>query len=303
MIRQLKNLQQKKENNQEWFTNSLLLGLFAQFLCLTTIIIQDISFYQFFSTINLKSYFQTINRHGESVWNKSNQFTGWTDVDLTETGVAEAKLAGELLKKDDYKFDIIFTSVLKRAIKTMNVVTEEIDQLWVPVIRSFRLNERHYGGLQGLNKSQTSEKHGEEQVKIWRRSFDIPPPALSLDDPRHPIHDPKYQNVDKSLLPDTESLKTTIERFMPLWNEQIAPEIKSGKNVLIVAHGNSLRALVKYLDKVPEGEIVELNIPTGVPLVYELDDELKPIKHYYLLNEEEVKKKIAAVAAQASVKK
>jgi len=221
-------------------------------------------------------------RHGESTWNKENRFTGWHDADLTERGREEAREAGRLLKEGGYVFDVAFTSVLKRAIKTLGIALDTLDQLWIPVIKSWKLNERSYGALQGLNKAETAAKHGEEQTKIWRRSFDIPPPPLTIDDERHPSHDPRYGNLKPGDLPLTESLKDTIARFMPYWHETIAPTIKSGQRVVIAAHGNSLRALVKDLDNIPESEIVELNIPTGIPLVYELDDDLKPIRHYYL---------------------
>ncbi len=221
-------------------------------------------------------------RHGESTWNKENRFTGWHDVDLTDRGREEAREAGRLLKAGDYVFDIAFTSVLKRAIKTLGIALDVLDQLWIPVTKDFRLNERHYGALQGLNKAETAAKHGEAQTKIWRRSFDIPPPALAIDDPRHPSHDPRYAALPPNVLPLTESLKDTIARFLPYWHETIAPTIQSGKRVMIAAHGNSLRALVKYLDEIDEQTIVELNIPTGIPLVYELDERLKPIRHYYL---------------------
>ena len=221
-------------------------------------------------------------RHGESTWNKENRFTGWHDVDLTERGREEAREAGRLLKEGGYVFDVAFTSVLKRAIKTLGIALDTLDQLWIPVIKSWKLNERSYGALQGLNKAETAAKHGEAQTKIWRRSFDVPPPPLTTDDERHPSHDPRYRNLKASDLPLTESLKDTIARFMPYWQETIAPTIKSGQRVVIAAHGNSLRALVKDLDNIPESEIVELNIPTGIPLVYELDDSLKPIRHYYL---------------------
>jgi len=221
-------------------------------------------------------------RHGESTWNKENRFTGWHDVDLTERGREEAREAGRLLKEGGYVFDVAFTSVLKRAIKTLGIALDTLDQLWIPVIKSWKLNERSYGALQGLNKAETAAKHGEAQTKIWRRSFDVPPPPLTTDDERHPSHDPRYRNLKASDLPLTESLKDTIARFMPYWHETIAPTIKSGQRVVIAAHGNSLRALVKDLDNIPESEIVELNIPTGIPLVYELDDSLKPIRHYYL---------------------
>jgi 2,3-bisphosphoglycerate-dependent phosphoglycerate mutase len=221
-------------------------------------------------------------RHGESTWNKENRFTGWHDVDLTDRGRAEAQEAGRLLREGGYVFDVAFTSVLKRAIKTLGIALDTLDQLWIPVTKSWKLNERSYGALQGLNKAETAAKHGEAQTKIWRRSFDIPPPALTVDDERHPSHDPRYKDLKPSELPLTESLKDTIARFMPYWHEIIAPTIKSGKRVVIAAHGNSLRALVKDLDDIPESEIVELNIPTGIPLVYELDDDLRPVRHYYL---------------------
>lgn len=241
-------------------------------------------------------------RHGESIWNKENRFTGWTDVDLSEKGKEEAKRAGEVLKSEGYTFDIAYTSVLKRAIRTLWIVLDEMDLMWIPVIRHWRLNERHYGALQGLNKAETAKKYGEEQVKIWRRSYDIQPPALEKSDPRYPGHDPRYKELSESELPLTECLKDTVARFVPYWEGTIAPMVKSGKRVLIVAHGNSLRALVKYLDNIPDNEIVELNIPTGIPLVYELDENLKPIKHYYLGNPEEIEKAAAAVAAQGKVK-
>jgi len=221
-------------------------------------------------------------RHGESTWNRENRFTGWHDVDLTDRGCDEAREAGRLLKEGGYVFDIAFTSVLKRAIKTLGLALDVLDQLWIPVTKDFRLNERHYGALQGLNKAETAAKHGEAQTKIWRRSFDIPPPALTPDDPRHPSHDPRYAALSPNVLPLTESLKDTIARFLPYWHETIAPTIRSGKRVVIAAHGNSLRALVKYLDEIDEQTIVDLNIPTGIPLVYELDDRLKPMHHYYL---------------------
>src|SRR5947209_4844401 len=242
-------------------------------------------------------------RHGESTWNKENRFTGWHDVDLTDRGRDEAREAGPLLKEGGYVFDIAFTSVLKRAIKTLGIALDVLDQLWIPVTKDFRLNERHYGALQGLNKAETAAKHGEAQTKIWRRSFDIPPPALTVDDPRHPSHDARYADLKPSELPLTESLKDTIARFMPYWHETIAPAIASGRRVVIAAHGNSLRALVKDLDKVPESEIVELNIPTGIPLVYELDANLKPIRHYYLGDPQAAAAAAARVAAQASQKK
>jgi len=237
-------------------------------------------------------------RHGESTWNKENRFTGWTDVDLSEKGVAEAREGGQVLRKEGYVFDIGYTSLLQRAIKTYNIVTEELDQLWIPVQRSWRLNERHYGALQGLNKAETAAKFGEDQVKIWRRSYDIPPPALTSDDERFPGKDPRYADLMPAELPLTECLKDTVARFLPLWHETIAPTVKSGKRVLIVAHGNSLRALVKFLDNVSDSDIIELNIPTGMPLVYELDNDLKPIKSYYLGDPEKVKAAMDAVAKQ-----
>ncbi len=241
-------------------------------------------------------------RHGESTWNKENRFTGWTDVGLSEKGMEEARLAGRTLKKEGYVFDVAYTSVLSRAIKTLWTALEEQGQMYIPVYNTWRLNERHYGGLQGLNKAETAEKHGLDQVKIWRRSYDIPPPPLTLDDPRHPSHDPRYAGLDPKDLPLTESLKDTVARFLPYWHETIAPAVKSGKRVLIAAHGNSLRALVKYLDNVPESEIVELNIPTAVPLVYELDDDLKPIKHYYLGDVAAIEAAAKAVADQLKKK-
>ena len=238
-------------------------------------------------------------RHGESTWNKENRFTGWHDVDLTDRGVAEAREAGRLLKEGGYTFDIAYTSVLKRAIKTLGIALDTLDQLWIPVVKSWKLNERSYGALQGLNKAETAAKHGEAQTKIWRRSFDIPPPALTIDDERHPSHDPRYAGLKASDLPLTESLKDTIARFMPYWHETIAPSIRLGKNIVIAAHGNSLRALVKDLDNIPESEIVELNIPTGIPLVYELDDDLKPLRHYYLGDPAAAAAAAARVANQA----
>lgn len=235
-------------------------------------------------------------RHGESTWNKENRFTGWTDVDLTEQGAQEAIRAGELLKKEGYTFDIAFTSVLKRANKTLNAVLEQLDLLWIPVEHSWRLNERHYGALQGLNKAETAAQYGDEQVKIWRRSYDVPPPALEEGDERLTTSDPRYANLPADQFPRTECLKDTVARFVPYWTETIAPVVKSGKNVLIAAHGNSLRALIKYLDNISDQDIVELNIPTAQPLVYELDENLKPIKHYYLADPET----IAAAAAQVA---
>ena len=242
-------------------------------------------------------------RHGESIWNKENRFTGWTDVDLSEKGIEEAKKAGQVLKKEGFTFDIAYTSVLKRAIRTLWIVLDEMDLMWIPVYNSWRLNERHYGALQGLNKSEMAAKFGEEQVLIWRRSYDTPPPALEKNDSRSSFNDPKYNDLSAKELPLTECLKDTVARFMPYWHETIAPTVKSGKRVIIAAHGNSLRALVKYLDNVSDKDIVNLNIPTGLPLVYELDDKLKPVKNYYLGDPEEVKKAMEAVAKQGKAKK
>jgi 2,3-bisphosphoglycerate-dependent phosphoglycerate mutase len=241
-------------------------------------------------------------RHGESTWNKENRFTGWTDVDLSEKGRQEAKEGGEVLKKEGYTFDVAYTSVLKRAIRTLWTVLDEMDLMWIPVHRTWRLNERHYGALQGLNKAETADKFGEDQVKIWRRSYDVPPPVLTPDDPRFPGHDPRYRSLTKEELPLTECLKDTVARFLPYWHETIAPAVKSGQKVLIAAHGNSLRALVKYLDNVSEKDIIELNIPTGMPLVYELDDNLKPLNRYYLGDPEKVKAAMDAVANQGKKK-
>jgi 2,3-bisphosphoglycerate-dependent phosphoglycerate mutase len=241
-------------------------------------------------------------RHGESTWNKENRFTGWTDVDLTEKGIDEATSSGKIMKEKGYTFDIVYTSVLKRALRTTWLALEQMDLLWIPEVKNWRLNERHYGALQGLNKAETAEKHGEEQVLKWRRSYDIPPPALEKSDERYPGNQARYQDMDEKDVPRTESLKDTVARFLPFWHEEIAPTIKSGKKVLISAHGNSLRALVKYLDNMTEEAVIRLNIPTGVPLVYELDEDLKPITHYYLGDEEEIAKKAAAVAAQGKKK-
>jgi 2,3-bisphosphoglycerate-dependent phosphoglycerate mutase len=238
-------------------------------------------------------------RHGESTWNRENRFTGWTDVDLSERGLVEAHDAGHLLRDGGYGFDVAYTSVLKRAIRTLWIALDALDLMWIPVVKSWKLNERHYGALQGLNKAETAAKHGEAQTKIWRRSYDIPPPPLTLDDPRHPSRDPRYKGLSASELPLTESLKETVARFLPYWHETIAPAIASGQRVLIAAHGNSLRALVKYLDNIPESEIVELNIPTGIPLVYELDDDLRPIRHYYLGDPAAAAAAAARVANQA----
>jgi 2,3-bisphosphoglycerate-dependent phosphoglycerate mutase len=241
-------------------------------------------------------------RHGESTWNKENRFTGWTDVDLSEKGKEEAKKAGQILKEQGYNFDIAYTSVLKRAIRTLWIIMDEMDLMWIPVIRSWRLNERHYGALQGLNKAETASKFGEKQVLIWRRSYDIQPPALTKNDERYPGFDPRYKELDPKVIPLTESLKDTVARFMPYWHETLAPAIKSGRKVIISAHGNSLRALVKYLDNISDSDIVGMNIPTGIPLIYELDDDLKPIKHYYLGNQEELQKAMEAVAKQGKAK-
>jgi 2,3-bisphosphoglycerate-dependent phosphoglycerate mutase len=238
-------------------------------------------------------------RHGESTWNKENRFTGWTDVDLTERGCAEAVEAGRLMTAEGTDFDIAYTSVLKRAIRTCWLALDEMDLLWLPVSRSWRLNERHYGALQGLNKTETAAQHGEEQIKIWRRSYDVPPPPLTTDDPRHPARDPRYRRLPPGDLPLTESLKDTVARFLPYWDDTIAPAIRSGQRVLIVAHGNSLRALVKHLDHVSDRDIVELNIPTGIPLVYELDDDLEARGHWYLGDPEAARKAAEAVANQA----
>jgi 2,3-bisphosphoglycerate-dependent phosphoglycerate mutase len=237
-------------------------------------------------------------RHGESTWNLENRFTGWTDVDLTPKGAQEAKEAGQLMKAEGLHFDLVFTSVLKRALRTAWIALDEMDLLWVPWERDWRLNERHYGSLQGLNKAETAAKFGEAQVKIWRRAFATPPPALDPQDDRHPGHDPRYAGLAPEQLPLTESLKDTIARFLPCWHERIAPAVRSGQRVAIVAHGNSLRALIKYLDGISDDDIVELNVPTGIPLVYELDADLKPVSRRYLGDEEAAKAKAAAVAAQ-----
>ena len=237
-------------------------------------------------------------RHGESEWNKENRFTGWTDVDLSEKGIQEAEEAAKQLKKEGYTFDIAFTSVLKRGIRTLWIVLEKMDLMWIPVYRAWRLNERHYGALQGLYKAKLAAEIGEEQVLIWRRSYDVPPPALKTSDPRYPGNDIRYEGLTGDEIPLSECLKDTVERVLPYWHEEIAPTIKTGKKVLISAHGNSLRALVKYLDNVPEEKIIKLNIPTGIPLIYELDSELKPINHYYLADSEKVEEAIQAVADQ-----
>jgi 2,3-bisphosphoglycerate-dependent phosphoglycerate mutase len=241
-------------------------------------------------------------RHGESEWNRENRFTGWTDVTLSQKGIKEAMEAGRLLKQEGYVFDVAFTSVLARAVKTLWLALEAMDLMWIPVCNHWRLNERHYGALQGLNKAETAARHGEAQVKIWRRSYDIPPPALTLDDPRHPGKDPRYAGLNPDEVPQTESLKNTVGRFLPYWHETIAPVVQSGKRVLIAAHGNSLRALVKYLDQISDQDIVELNIPTGIPLVYELNDDLTPIRHFYLGDPEAAKRAAQAVADQLKKK-
>ena len=241
-------------------------------------------------------------RHGESVWNRENRFTGWTDVDLSDQGVAEAHKAAQILKEEGYTFDIAYTSVLKRAVRTLWIVLDDLDLMWIPVHRSWRLNERHYGALQGLNKAETAAKHSDEQVLVWRRSYDIRPPALEKTDPRFPGHDPRYKGLEDRDIPVNECLKDTVDRFLPYWHEVIAPELKNGKRIIIVAHGNSLRALVKYLDGIPEEEIMKLNIPTGINLVYELDDDLRPITHYYLGDQAEIAKAAEAVARQGRAK-
>jgi 2,3-bisphosphoglycerate-dependent phosphoglycerate mutase len=245
-------------------------------------------------------YTLVLLRHGESTWNQENRFTGWTDVDLTDKGRGEAAEAGRLLRAESLGFDVAYTSVLKRAIRTLWIALDELDLLWIPVIRSWRLNERHYGALQGLNKAETAAKHGEAQTKIWRRSYDSPPPPLDAYDPRHPARDPRYASLAPSELPLTESLKDTVARFLPYWDSTIAPDIRSGRRVLIAAHGNSLRALVKHLDQISDSEIVELNIPTGIPLVYELDSGLRPLSKRYLGDPEAAKAAADAVARQAA---
>jgi 2,3-bisphosphoglycerate-dependent phosphoglycerate mutase len=237
-------------------------------------------------------------RHGESIWNKENLFTGWTDVDLSEQGKVEAQSAGKLLKAEGFTFNVAFTSVLKRAIRTLWIVLDELDLMWIPVEHSWRLNERHYGALQGLNKTETADKYGEDQVLLWRRSYDIPPPALTASDPRYPGGDPRYQGLSAAELPVTECLEDTVARFLPYWHQVIVPAIQNGKKPIIAAHGNSLRALVKYLDNVSNQDILGLNIPTGVPLVYELDETLKPLRHYYLGDPEAIAKAAMAVANQ-----
>lgn len=241
-------------------------------------------------------------RHGESVWNKENRFTGWTDVDLSEKGLEEAKRGGQRLKTEGYTFDVAFTSMQKRAIRTLWNILDQMDLMWIPVEHTWRLNERHYGGLQGLNKSETAAKYGDEQVLVWRRSYDVPPPTLEESDPRYPINDPRYKDLDKKDIPKAECLKDTVARFMPCWNDMIVPALKSGKKVIIAAHGNSLRALVKHLDSISDSDIINLNIPTGIPLVYELDDNLKPIKHYYLADQAEIDNALNAVKNQGKAK-
>ncbi len=241
-------------------------------------------------------------RHGQSEWNLSNRFTGWTDVDLTEQGREEARQAGELMKAEGFEFDLVHTSLLKRAIRTMQIALDAMDQMWVPVVRDWRLNERHYGALQGLNKAETAAKHGEDQVLVWRRSYDTPPPPLEAGDERHPARDRRYAGLKAEELPLTESLKETVARFVPYWQNVIAPDVRAGRCVLIAAHGNSLRALVKHLDNIGEEEIVGLNIPTGIPLVYELDENLAPLRHYYLGDQDAARKAAEAVAAQAKAR-
>ncbi len=241
-------------------------------------------------------------RHGESDWNRENRFTGWTDVDLSGKGVEEARAGGRLLKAEGYDFDLAFTSVLRRAIKTLWLALEEMDRMWIPVEHSWRLNERHYGALQGLNKAETAARFGEDQVLVWRRSYDTPPPALEKGDPRFPGGDPRYAGLSESELPLTECLRDTVARVMPFWNGSIAPAVRSGRRVIVAAHGNSLRALVKYLDNVSDKDIVGLNIPTGVPLVYELDAALKPLRHFYLGDQAEIEQRIAAVSSQGKAK-
>ena len=242
-------------------------------------------------------------RHGESVWNKENRFSGWTDVDLSEKGILEAEKAGKVLKENNFTFDIAYTSFLKRGIRTLWIVLDELDLMWIPVFKSWRLNERHYGALQGYSKAKMAVEVGEEQVLIWRRSYDVPPPALKTSDPRYPGTDVRYKDLDPKDIPLTESLKDTVKRFLPYWHETIAPTVKAGKKGLISAHGNSLRALVEYLDDLSEEEIIKLNIPTGIPLIYELDDNLKPIKHYYLGDPEAIKQAIETVEKQGKAEK
>lgn len=241
-------------------------------------------------------------RHGESVWNQENRFTGWQDVDLSEKGRAEALEAGKTLKKEGFRFDLAYCSVLRRALRTLWIIQEEMDLLWIPVEKSWRLNERHYGALTGLNKSETAARHGEDQVKIWRRSYDVPPPPLASEDPRHPQFDAKYQSVTKNLLPAAESLKDTVARVLPLWQNEIVPQIKAGRKILIAAHGNSLRALIQYLEKLTPEQIMEVNVPTGIPLVYDLDDNMNVIGKRYLGDPEKVKAALEGVANQGKAK-
>ncbi len=241
-------------------------------------------------------------RHGESLWNKENLFSGWTDVDLSSKGIEEIHNAAKILKENGFTFDIAFTSLLKRAIRSLWIILDEMDLMWIPVQKDWRLNERHYGALQGLNKSETTIKYGEAQVQLWRRSYDVRPPALDINDPRHPIHDARYKHLLPEQLPSTESLKDTVARFIPCWNDLIAPIVETGQSVLIAAHGNSLRALVKYLDNISDADIAAIDIPTGIPLVYELDEKLHPINHYYLGDPAGIQEAIKAVASQASVK-
>jgi phosphoglycerate mutase, BPG-dependent, family 1 len=240
-------------------------------------------------------------RHGESTWNKENRFTGWTDVDLSPKGVEEAQNSGRLLREGGFTFDIAYTSVLKRSIRTLWIVLDELDQMWIPVNLTWRLNERHYGALQGLNKLETALKYGEEQVQIWRRSYNVRPPALSMEDERYPGFDPRYRNLKREDIPLTECLQDTVARFLPYWNETIAPQVKSGQRILIAAHGNSLRALVMYLDNLSEQDVMQLNIPTGVPLVYELEEDLKPIRSYYLGDQAEIEQAMQVVANQGKI--
>lgn len=247
---------------------------------------------------NSKNHQLVIVRHGESLWNQENRFTGWKDVELSEKGIKEAEKAGKHLSAEKFQFDLAYTSCLTRAIKTLNIILSEMQLNWLPVIKDWRLNERHYGGLQGLNKSEMAEKHGEAQVKIWRRSYDTPPPMMSLDHPDHPTKDARYKNVNPKLLPSGESLKNTVERFLPLWNEQISKDILAGKKILIAAHGNSLRALIQHLEGLTESEIMEVNMPTGIPLVYELDSKLKVVSKRFIGDADEVQKAMDAVANQ-----
>jgi len=255
-----------------------------------------------FRLMSIVMHKMVLLRHGESQWNKENRFTGWTDVDLSEKGVQEAEEAGAYLRKKGYTFDIAYTSVLKRSIRTLWIVLDRMDLMWIPVERNWRLNERHYGALQGLNKTETAKKFGEDQVLVWRRSYDTPPPKLEKTDDRYPGKDRRYRGLSKNDLPLSECLKDTIARFLPFWHKTIAPSIQRGKKVLIIAHGNSLRALVKHLDDISDKQIVKLNIPTGMPLVYELDDLLNPIKSYYLGDPQKVKKAMEAVAKQGKIK-